>query len=674
MQRIDPQKSLATSLCLLVPLLVLALVPLPDALEQGPAAAVLGVAQLALALGVCWLQRGVLRQGGWELRRLDPGGAALALLGACAALVYGAAALFAGIAAGAPVRQIWYFETAALLPTLAAGADWFWQRLLARAAAPLFGANRCRAKTARRLLPDGGEATVTPSNLRPGDVILVRAGEILPADGTVREGVGAVEEQSLTGEKEPVKKFPGSAVCAGTVLREGALTCEVERVRADTTQARLAALAAHYAGQEGPLARQARRYARKVTVRALALAGAAFLLWLVTGFGPGIALGAALAVLAVASPLALLPGVTAALWGAAGAGARQGLYFRTLAALEQTGRVRAVALDAAAALDAGEPQVVQVTGTRRVPEKFLLSMAAGLCLQSADPLARAILRRAEAGGVKYTAVAAAESVPGGGLRGKVAGKVIAGGSAAFIEQYGALPPDLREAGQALEAAGATPLYFVLAGSPAGVIGISRAVRPDAAPAVARMQALGLSVRVLTAAPAADGRQTARQAGLDEDAVAAGLDEGGFCREVAALQAAAPTALVGGRDTPAAAWQAAGLAVQIGAAEGPLENAGLLLMRRDLTGLPEAAALARQTREKVRAGLRGAVLYHGILPVLAALGPLLLALTGVGIHPLAGALAACAGALVMADHALGLRRGAPGTHEDQKIQETGEGQS
>lgn len=673
MQRIDPQKSLVTSLCLLVPLLVLALVPLPDALEQGPAAAVLGVAQLALALGVCWLQRGVLRQGGWELRRLEPGGAALALLGACAALVYGAAALFAGIAAGAPVRQIWYFETAALLPTLAAGANWFWQRQLARDAAPLFGANRCRAKTARRLLPGGGEATVTPSNLRPGDVILVRAGEILPADGTVREGVGAVEEQALTGEKEPVKKFPGSAVCAGTVLREGALTCEVERARADTTQARLAALAAHCAGQEGPLARRARRYARTVVVRALALAAVAFLLWLVTGFGAGRALGAALAVLTVASPLALLPGVEAVLWRAAGEGARQGLYFRTLADLERTGALGAVALDAAAALDAGEPEVVQVTGTRRVPEKFLLSMAAGLCLQSADPLARAILRRAEAGGVKYTAVAAPEAADGG-LRGKVAGKVIAGGSAAFIEQYGALPPDLREAGQALEAAGATPLYFVLAGSPAGVIGISRAVRPDAAPAVARMQALGLSVRALTAAPAADGRQTARQAGLDENAVAAGLDEGGFCREVEALQAAAPTALVGGRDTPAAAWQAAGLAVQIGAAEGPLENAGLLLMRRDLTGLPEAAALARQTREKIRAGLRGAILYHDILPVLAALGPLLQTLTGVGIHPLAGALAACAGALAMADHMLGLRRGVPKPQEDQENQKTGEGSS
>ena len=657
MQRIHPQKSLVTGLCLLVPLLVLALIPLPDALEQGLPALLWGAAELALAAAAAWVLRDVIRQGARELAHREPGGAALALLGAGAAFLYGIAALAAAAAGGAPVRQPWHFESAVLLLWLAATGNWFWPQLVARAAAPLFRANRHRAKTVRRLLPGGGEATVTPSDLRPGDVIRVQAGEILPADGTVREGVGAVDEQALTGEKESVKKFPGSAVCAGTVLREGALTCEVERAGSGTTQARLAALIARCAGQEGPLARRARQYARKVAVRALVLAAAAFLLWLVTGFGAGRALGAALAVLTVGTPLALLPGVEAALWAAAGKGARRGLYFRTLEALERTGTLGAVALDAAAALDAGEPEVVQVTGTRRVPEKFLLSMAAGLCLQSADPLARAILRRAEAGGVRYTAVAAPEAVDGG-LRGKVAGKVIAGGSAAFIEDYGTLPPDLLEAGRTLEAQGATPLYFTLAGSPAGVIGISRTVRPDAAPAVAGLQALGLQVRVLTAAPAADGRQTARQAGLDESAVAAGLDEGGFCRQVETLQAAAPTALVGGRDTPAAAWQAAGLAVQIGAAEGPLDGAGLLLMRRDLTGLPQAAALARQTREKVRTGLRGAILYHDILPVAAALGPLLQALTGVGIHPLAGALAACAGALVMADHALGLRRSAP----------------
>ena len=479
MQRENRKKQLTAALCLLAPLLALALAPLPDALEQGAPALACGAVQLALALGVAWALRDVLRRGAQELARREPGGAALALLGACAGLAYGVLALGAGAAAGGPVRRDWYFEAAALLPALAAAGEWFWQQKLEQAAAPLFRVGR-RARSARRL-QDGAEQAVDPAALRPGDRVLVRAGEVIPADGAVCEGVGAVREQALTGEKAPVKKFPGSAVCAGTVLKEGTLTCEVERAGAATVQARLAALVTECAAGEGPLARWAGQFARKTARRALALAAAAFLLWLAAGFGPGRALGAALAVLAVGSPTALLPGVTAALCGAAGSAAVRGVYFRTLAALEQAAEVRAVGLDAAAALDAGEPEVVQVAGTRRVPEKFLLSMAAGLCLQAADPLARAILRRAEADGVKYTAVAGAETVPGQGLQGKVAGKVIAGGGAAFIAGFCPLPPDLLEAGQALERRGATPLYFVLAGSPAGVIGISRSVRPDAAP-------------------------------------------------------------------------------------------------------------------------------------------------------------------------------------------------
>ena len=651
MQRENRKKQLTAALCLLAPLLALALAPLPDALEQGALALACGAVQLALALGVAWVLRDVLRRGAQELARREPGGAALALLGACAGLAYGVLALGAGAAAGGPVRRDWYFEAAALLPALAAAGEWFWQQKLEQAAAPLFRVGR-RARSARRL-QDGAEQAVDPAALRPGDRVLVRAGEVIPADGAVCEGVGAVREQALTGEKAPVKKFPGSAVCAGTVLKEGTLTCEVERAGAATVQARLAALVTECAAGEGPLARWAGQFARKTARRALALAAAAFLLWLATGFGPGRALGAALAVLAVGSPTALLPGVTAALCGAAGSAAVRGVYFRTLAALEQAAEVRAVGLDAAAALDAGEPEVVQVTGTRRVPEKFLLSMAAGLCLQAADPLARAILRRAEADGVKYTAVAGAETVPGQGLQGKVAGKVIAGGGAAFIAGFCPLPPDLLEAGQALERRGATPLYFVLAGSPAGVIGISRSVRPDAAPAVAALQALGLQVAVFSAAQAPAVLHTARQAGLGADAVAAGLDAEGFVQKTRELHA--PAALVGGPHTPPAAFAAAALPVQTGAAEGPLDAAALLLMRRDLTGLPQAVALAREAVKNVRQGLRWAIAYHDALPVLAALGPLLQELTGVGVHPLAGALAACAAAWAMARHARRLCR-------------------
>ena len=138
MQRENRKKQLTAALCLLAPLLALALAPLPDALEQGALALACGAVQLALALGVAWALRDVLRRGAQELARREPGGAALALLGACAGLAYGVLALGAGAAAGGPVRRDWYFEAAALLPALAAAGEWFWQQKLEQAAAPLF--------------------------------------------------------------------------------------------------------------------------------------------------------------------------------------------------------------------------------------------------------------------------------------------------------------------------------------------------------------------------------------------------------------------------------------------------------------------------------------------------------------------------------------------------------
>ena len=140
----------------------------------------------------------------------------------------------------------------------------------------------------------------------------------------------------------------------------------------------------------------------------------------------------------------------------------------------------------------GEPNVVKIFGTRNVPEKFLLSMAAGLELRSEHPLARAILQRAEKDHLSYATGTDFEAVPGKGLRGKVAGKVIAGGNADFIRETCALPDDLQQAGDEMSADGITPLYFSLAGKAAGVIGVSDVVKESSAAAIAQMQALGLT--------------------------------------------------------------------------------------------------------------------------------------------------------------------------------------
>ncbi len=230
--------------------------------------------------------------------------------------------------------------------------------------------------------------------------------------------------------------------------------------------------------------------------------------------------------LGLATPVAIMVG--------SGVGAKHGILFKTAASLETTGYTDTVLLDKTGTITTGEPNVVKVLGTRRVPEKFLLSMAAGLELRSEHPLARAILQRAEADKIKYTAVADFEAVPGKGLRGKVAGKVIAGGNAEFIRETCALPPDLEEAG-ADEPKRHHAAVFLSGRQPCGR---HRCVRrgEDLGGAIAQMKALGLNVVLLTGDNEATARHIGSMVGLDADHVVAGVLPAGKEAEVRRQQA------------------------------------------------------------------------------------------------------------------------------------------
>ena len=301
-----------------------------------------------------------------------------------------------------------------------------------------------------------------------------------------------------------------------------------------------------------------------------------------------------------------------------GVGAKHGILFKTAASLETTGYTDTVLLDKTGTITTGEPSVVQIVGTRRVPEKFLLSMAAGLELQSEHPLARAILQRAQDDKIKYTAVANFEAVPGQGLRGKVAGKVIAGGNADFIRTTCVLPPDLEQAGEEMSKNGITPLYFSLAGSPAGVIGVSDVVKKTSAAAIARMKALGLNVVLLTGDNEATARHIGSMVGLDAGHVVAGVLPAGKEAEVRRWQKKGRVAMVGDgiNDAPALTRAETGIAIGAGA-DVALDAADVVLVRSDLEDVPAAVRLSRAVVRNIRENLFWAFFYNAICIPLAA---------------------------------------------------------
>ena len=398
------------SLCLLVPLFYLTVghaagLPLPAALDQGAGMLVLALIQLALTLSVCWLNRAVLQNGLREALRLRPGRCLTPALGAAVALVWGLVALvqlIAGLAggtlpAGPAPCSIGFGSAGAILSLTGAGILWQ-DKLLGRAAEVLPRRLGCLPRTAT-VAREGKAVRVSADTLQPGDIFLVRPGSRFPADGVVLEGSSCVVEAPLTGEDTPVNKTVGDHVSAGTLNQTSALACQAERV-GDGGQS-------CPGGAACPAYRLAWRVAAPHSRPVLRPADAggcwgvalvALVVWLLAGQPASAALTRAVCVLAVGCPGALCLAVPAVLLTAGREGLDHGVLFYRTDALETIGAVNTMVLDKTGTVTTGAPGVVEVVGTRNVPAKFLLGLAAGLEAGSDDPLAKAVLRKARADG------------------------------------------------------------------------------------------------------------------------------------------------------------------------------------------------------------------------------------------------------------------------------------
>ena len=342
------------------------------------------------------------------------------------------------------------------------------------------------------------------------------------------------------------------------------------------------------------------------------------MIWLLLGQTFTFALARGISVLVISCPCALGLATPVAIMVGSGVGAKNGILFKTAASLETTGYTDTVLLDKTGTVTTGEPSVVRIIGTRNVPEKFLLSMAAGLELRSEHPLARAILQRADTDKLSYATVSDFTAVPGKGLQGKVAGKVIAGGNADFIGTHCTLPDDLIQAGAEMSRDGITPLYFSLAGRPAGVIGVADVVKPTSKPAIDQMRALGLQVVLLTGDNTATARHIGAMVGLDADHVIAGVLPAGKEAEVRRLQKQGRVAMVGDgiNDAPALTRAETGIAIGAGA-DVALDAADVVLVRSDLADVPAAVRLSRAVVRNIHQNLFWAFFYNAVCIPLAA---------------------------------------------------------
>lgn len=435
------------------------------------------------------------------------------------------------------------------------------------------------------VLRDGGEKTVAPAELRIGDRMVVKPGERVATDGTIRHGRTALDVSAITGESVPVEAGPGDEVFAGSINGTGVLEVEVTTTAEDNSLARIVRIVEAEQSRKGASQRLADRIAKPLVPGIMIAAAAIAVIGSVFG-DPATWIERALVVLVAASPCALAISVPVTVVAAIGAASKSGSLVKGGAALEGLGRIRGVALDKTGTLTANRPAVIEVVTINESTSEQVLDLAAALESRSEHPLAAAILAAVK----EVTPATDVEAVTGAGLTGHRDGHTIRLGRPGWLDP-GPLAGDVTR----MQQAGATPVLVEVAGLVVGAVAVRDELRPEAAEVVAQLRRDGYHVAMLTGDNHTTAASLARDVGIED--VHAELRPEDKARLIEQLRGQRPTAMVGDgvNDAPALATADIGIAMGAMGTDVAIETADVALMGEDLRHLPQAFRHARRAR-------------------------------------------------------------------------------
>ena len=616
----------------------------------------MGLVQLLLAGIVMVINQKFFINGFKGLVHRSPNMDTLVAMGSMASFVWSTYALFAMTDAQLHGNEElvmhymmeFYFESAAMILTLITVGKMLEARSKGKTTDALKSLMKLAPKTAA-LLRDGTEVTVPIEQVQKEDIFVVRPGENIPVDGIVLEGSSAVNESALTGESIPVDKAVGDKVSAATTNQSGYLQCRATRVGEDTTLAQIIRMVSDAAATKAPIAKIADTVSGFFVPAVISIAVVTTLVWLLLGRDVGYALARGISVLVISCPCALGLATPVAIMVGNGLGAKNGILFKTAAALEEAGRTRIVALDKTGTITCGEPTVTDLLPAEGVTETELLTLAAALEGRSEHPLARAVLAYAEEKQLELPSVTDFTALPGNGLTAKLEGKEIFGGSAAFISTKVAIPAALQTQSAALAAQGKTPLFFGGAGRLLGVIAVADTIKEDSPQAIRELRNMGIRVVMLTGDNQRTAEAIGRQAGVDE--VIAGVLPEGKEAVIRQLQKYGKVAMVGDgiNDAPALTRADTGIAIGAGT-DVAIDAADVVLMNSKLSDVPAAIRLSRASLRNIHENLFWAFIYN-IIGIPLAAGVFIP--FGLTLNPMFGAAAMSLSSFCVVSNALRL---------------------
>jgi Cu2+-exporting ATPase len=512
--------------------------------------------------------------------------------------------------------DVWW-ELATLITVMSLG-HWIEMRSIMQAQGALKALAELLPDSAERVT-DAGTETVPLDELRVGDVVLVRPGTRVPADGEITEGTADVDESMITGESRPVTKEPGDTVVAGTVAAGGSLRVRVGAVGEQTALSGIMRLVAEAQASQSRAQVLADRAAALLFFVALGAGIITLGVWIALG-QPEEALIRSATVLVIACPHALGLAIPLVIAISTTLGARNGLLVKDRLALERAKDLQVVIFDKTGTLTRGEPVLAAVAAVPGVDEADLLALAAGVESDSEHPLAQAIVRGAQERGIASARGTAFEALPGRGARATVDGRQLhVGGPRLLGELRAQVGDEVREQTDRWSAEGRTILYVVEDAQVLGAVAVEDEIRPESVEAVQRLHEMGLRVAMITGDAQAVADSVARRIGIDE--VAAQVLPADKADAVKRFQAGGVrVAMVGDgvNDAPALAQADVGIAIGAGT-DVAVESAGIVLVRDDPRDVAGAIELSRASYRKMIQNLVWAAGYNIVaIPVAAGL--------------------------------------------------------
>jgi len=545
-----------------------------------------------------------------------------------------------------------YFEASAAVVSFVLLGKWLEARAKRRTADALDALLRLKPAQAHRLRDDGAVVEVATAALQIGDRLLVRSGEAIPADGMVIEGRASLDESMLTGESLPVEKAVGDHVVAGSLNRDGRLVLRATAVAQETMLARIVCSVTDAQAAKAPIQQRVDQVSAIFVPVVLLIALITFALWAALGGNIETAIVNAVAVLVIACPCALGLATPAALMVGSGVAARHGILVRDATVLERAGQIKLVAFDKTGTLTEGKPAVTELQPFS-VSAQELLRLAAALQAGSMHPLAEALRQRT--GGITLPGVSAFRDHAGGGVAGMVEGRKLLLGNARLLREAGVDVAAHKATAEALQAQGRTVSWLSADGALLGLIAFADKPKPHAAEAVARLQARGIRVAMISGDSQGAARAVAQLLGIvDVEAEVLPNQKAEAIRRLQAVHG--PVAMVGDGVNDAPALAAADLGIAMGTgSDAAIGTAGITLMRGDPLLVADALDIAERTEATIRQNLFWAFIYNLVGLPLAAFGLL---------NPvLAGAAMAMSSVSVLGN-ALRLRRWQPKNQGDR----------